>query len=400
MSSSNESKIYAALGASSSKQGVHKALEASLGADPQGVTSSHEPRFFAEVRPDVLGDPDYYSLLHADGAGTKSIVAYIAYQETHDPSWFKSLAIDSCIMNVDDVACVGAFEGMLLSNTIGRNRRLIPDECIEAVISGYREIVALLSTQGVPIVLAGGETADMGDLIRTLVLDSTLFARVKRTHAISTDAILPGDIIIGLSSTGTALYETEPNSSVGSNGFTLARHALIARKYSDKYPEILDPGIDPAIAYRGSHDLFSSPPPLSTSIAKSLLSPTRTYAPILKLLHQELGKDLHGAIHCSGGGQTKILRFGRNVHYVKDSLFECPPVFQLIQQSLSVPWREMYSVFNMGHRMEIILNEKHAPNVIAAAKGFGIEAKPIGHVQAGNGSNSLTIKSPYGTFDY
>lgn len=384
-----ESKTYAELGVSSSKSGVLKAVGA-------GETSA----FFCELREDAAGDPAYYSLLHADGAGTKSIPAYLAYRETGDVSWLAGLAQDSLVMNLDDTACVGAFESLMLSNTIGRNRLLVPDEAVAAIIRRYRETAELLAAHGVAIELCGGETADLGDVVRTLVVDSTLFARVRRDGAISADRIAAGDIIIGLSSSGQAAYEKTPNSGIGSNGLTLARHALISARYAERYPEICDPGLRKEDTYRGRHDLFEEPAGLGTSIAQALLAPTRSYAPVIKRLQAELPGGLHGVIHCTGGGQTKILRFGRGKHYVKDALFACPPIFRLIQEGMDVPWAEMYAVFNMGHRMEIVCAERDASTVIAAAAEYKIEARRIGYVEESAGGNTLAIESEFGRFDY
>jgi len=384
----SESHLYAALGASSSKDGVHKALG--------GLTSGG---FFAEVRDDVAGDPSYYSLLHADGAGTKAIVAYLAFRETGSTSWFKSLAIDSLVMNLDDVACVGSFESLLLSNTIGRNRTLVPDEAVGEIIAGYKEFAERLSSLGIGVSLAGGETADMGDVIRTIVIDSTMFGRVKRSSAINTHSIQDGDTIVGLSNSGQASYEDSANSSIGSNGFTLARHALIEKSYAEKYPEILDPAIAAQQAYRGKQKLFDSPSPLKETIASALLSPTRTYAPVIKSALKELQSEVHGIIHCSGGGQSKALRFGNKKRFVKDNFFPIPPVFELIQNNLDVPWREMYTVFNMGHRMEVIVPKDRAKAVVDVASSFGIEGKIVGYIEDAV-ANSVVLKTPHGTFEY
>ena len=390
MTDKKESNIYAALGASSSKEGVHQAI---------GATSRSS--FFASVIEDVNGDPDYYSLLHADGAGTKSIAAYIAFRETSDPDWFRSVAVDALVMNLDDVVCVNAFESLLLSNTIGRNRFTVPDSVVSALIKGYTETVAMLREQGINLQLAGGETADVGDLVRTVIVDSCLFGRVKKTEAISTDAIATGDVLIGLSSTGKASYETKANSGIGSNGITLARHALIHKKYAERYPEILDEHGDRTLQYNGSMDAFDSPGHLGMSVIEALSSPTRTYAPVVKKLTSECPEGIHGIIHCTGGGQTKICRFGPGKRYIKDSLYETPPIFSLIQKELSVPWEEMYAVFNMGHRMEIACAPEVADTVIAAAEAFNIQAKKIGYVEdSDNERNQTIIKSQYGEFQY
>lgn len=386
--SSSESAHYARLGASSSKAGVHAAIK-------QKVSS-----YFASVMDDVCGDPNYFSLLHADGAGTKAIVAYIAYKETGDSSWFSGLAQDSLVMNLDDIACVNAFESLCLSNTIGRNKKLIPDEIIAALITGYDQCIVFLKKQGIEIKTSGGETADLGDLVRTIVIDSTLFARVKREAAISTDRITDGDIIIGLSSTGKASYETKENSGLGSNGYTLARHALISAKYFEKYPEIVDPHLSKKDIYQGKLDLFEQVPGLNLNLAEALLSPTRTYAPIIKRITDKLGNSIHGIIHCTGGGLSKNLRFGINKRYVKNNLFEVPAIFKLIQETAKVPWKEMYTVFNMGHRIEIICPEENIQEVIDISNSFNIEAKQVGHVQDANGANQVDIQSNYGDFKY
>ncbi len=384
-----ESSLYAALGASSSKAGMLKSLNL-------GKTST----YFAQPIPDVTGDPDYFSVLHADGAGTKSIIAYLAYKETGDISWFKSLAQDSLIMNLDDIACIGAFESLSLSNTIGRNRNRVPDEAIGEIVKGYNDLCLLLKEHGININMAGGETADMGDVIQTLVIDSTLFARVKRNEIISTEKICSGDVIIGLSSTGRSTYESVENSGIGSNGLTLARHALIHPKYAEKYPEILDATIDKSKAYRGKLSIFDKLPGSELSIAEALLSPTRTYAPVIKKAKTALAGDLHAVIHCSGGALTKSLRFGQSKHYIKNNLFKDPAIFSFIQETLEVPWNEMYAVFNMGQRMEVYCPESRAQEIIDISKSYGIEAQKIGYVEDSKGENQITINSSHGSFEY
>lgn len=387
---SSESAIYAKFGASSSKSGVHQAVG-------EVATPSH----FVTLGPDAAGSPDYHSLLHADGAGTKSIVAYLAFRESGDPQWFKGLAQDCVVMNIDDIACVGAFEGLTLSNTIGRNRNQVPDSAISAIIAGYRECLADLAGKGISISFSGGETADVGDLVRTMVVDATMFARVKKSDAISTNAITAGDIIVGLSSVGQARGESSPNSGVGSNGLTLARHALIARRYADKYSEIIDPALNKNESYLGVHDLLAPVPELGMSVAQALLSPTRSYAPIVKKVHQLIKQDLHGVIHCTGGGQTKIKKFGHKVKYIKDNLFPCPPLFALIQKQAKVPWNEMYAVLNMGHRMELVCPAQHLKSIVQIAAEFGVEAKQIGRVESSSSAaNELTITGSNGSFSY
>jgi len=388
-SDSRESRLYSKLGASSSKEGVHRAFNI-----------DDNQNYFAQVQEDVCGDDNYYSLLHADGAGTKSIIAYIYFRETGDPACFRGLAQDSLVMNLDDIACVNAFESLCLSNCIGRNKQLIPDSVLKEVFNGYCDVVEKLRAAGVEITLSGGETADLGDLVRTIVVDSTLFARVKKKEIIDTSSIGAGDIIIGLSSLGQAAYEDEANSGLGSNGFTLARHALISNKYLSKYPEIADPSLDPSIAYQGTMDLLAQPEGLKDNLAKSMLSPTRTYAPVLKQVIDKLGQEVHGIIHCTGGGQSKICRFGQNKKYIKDSLFPCPPICKLIQENTGVPWQEMYTVFNMGHRMEIVCAAKHLQTVCEISDSFGIEAKQIGRVEDSVAANEVHIQSEFGEFSY
>lgn len=383
-----EADSYTEVGASASKEGVHRALGKGR--------SAH----FCELLPDPADPENYFAALHADGAGTKSIPAYILFRETGAPSVFSSLSQDSLVMNLDDLACVGAFEGLILSNTIGRNRFLIPDDVVSAVIDGYKSCVAGLREQGIEIALAGGETADMGDVIRTLVVDSTLSARVRKDAAVSTNRIAAGDIIIGLSSTGRAKGESRENSGIGSNGLTLARHALIHRKYAERYPEIMDPALPLNRAYRGALDLFDNLPGTSLSVGEALLSPTRSFAPIIRRCLLELGDTVHGIIHCTGGGQTKALRFGRGVRFIKDELFPCPGLFALIQSSGGIPWREMYSVFNMGHRMEILTPPDNLKTIVDIARDFGVEAKRIGFVDKSPGENALLISGPEKVLEY
>jgi len=387
---SSESSAYAVLGASSAKAGV---LEA--------VGHGSFSRYFAEPVADPSGDPDTAFFLHADGAGTKSIVSYLLYRETNDTRWFRSLAFDSLIMNVDDVACAGALTGYVLSNTIGRNRHLVPDQAIQEIINGYSDAAALLAQEGIPVTLAGGETADMGDLVRTLVVDSTLCARAPRSALVDTTNVKGGDVIVGFSSTGKARFEDEPNSGMGSNGLTLARNTLLSRTHVERYPEIGDPGIPKDAAYRGPYEVTDKPAELEgRSVGSALLSPTRPYAPLIKALLASLGKGVHSLVHCTGGGQTKIKRFGRNVRFEKDNLFPVPPIFSLIQQHGQVPWDEMYAVFNMGHRLEACLEQSTASEAIAIAEQFGIAARVIGRVTSIEGDSDLVISSPYGQFVY
>ena len=386
--SPTESDLYAQLGVSSSKAGVQAAL---------GLERS---TFFCPLQADCCGDPLYLSALHADGAGTKSIVAYLAFRETGEPRWFRSLAQDSLIMNIDDLACVNALENLTVCNTIGRNRRLIPDAAIQEIIAGYRETAAALTEDGIPVRLSGGETADIGDLVRTLVVDSAVLGRVKKNEVISTDNIMPGDIIVGLSSTGQSRGEAAPNSGIGSNGLTLARHALLSKHYAASYPEALDSHCDSKNVYSGPFKLSDTPSELGMSLASALLSPTRSYAALIKEVLAALGSELHGAIHCTGGGQTKILKFGRGCCYLKDNLFPVPPLFALIQKTTALPWSEMYTVFNMGHRLELLLPERRLAAIQAIAAQHGIEARRIGSVIAAQSANQLILKTPFGEFSY
>lgn len=387
--SSTESTSYAALGASSAKAGV-------LNAIGEGATS----RYFATPGPDPAGDPNYAYFLHADGAGTKSIVAYLLYRETGNPHWFRSLAIDSLVMNLDDVACAGGLSGLVLSNTIGRNRHLIPDDAISAIIRGYRETAETLAQHGIEITLSGGETADVGDLVRTVIVDSTLSARVPRSNLVDAYRVIPGDLIIGFSTTGQSTLETAPNSGIGSNGLTLARNTLLSSYHTTKYPEVTDPAIPREVAYRGRYKVTDLLDPVGMTAGEALLSPTRTYSPLIKEILRECGSEVHSLIHCTGGGQTKIKRFGRNVRFEKEELFPTPPLFSVIQECGQIPWAEMYAVFNMGHRLEACVDPAVADQIIAASKQFGIAAKVIGRVTFKDGENEVVIASPHGSFVY
>jgi phosphoribosylformylglycinamidine cyclo-ligase len=387
--SSTESSAYATLGASSAKDGVLRAIG-------EGSTS----RYFASPSPDPAGDPAFAYFLHADGAGTKSIVAYLLYRETGDPSWFRSLAIDSLVMNLDDVACAGGLGSLTLSNTIGRNRHLIPDEAITQIIQGYREITERLKPYGIDITLSGGETADVGDLVRTVIVDSTLSARVPRKNLVDTYRVAPGDLIIGFSSTGQSSLEDAPNSGMGSNGLTLARNALLSSYHSEKYPEVSAPQISRDIAYRGRFKVTDMVTSLGMTVGQALLSPTRTYAPLISGLLRQFGPEIHSLIHCTGGGQTKIKRFGKNVRFEKDNLFPTPPLFSLIQELGGVPWHEMYAVFNMGHRLEACVNPSIADEIVDISSQFGIAARVIGQLTLKDGDNEVVITSPHGRFIY
>lgn len=386
---SPESSAYAALGASSAKGGVLAA-----------VGESGPARYFASPVDDPAGDPHFCFFLHADGAGTKSIVAYLLFKETGDPAWFRSLATDSLVMNLDDVACAGGLDGLILSNTIGRNRSVIPDSAIAEIIRGYRECVEQLHSQGVSIRLSGGETADVGDICRTLIVDSTLCSRIPRANLVDTTRVVAGDVIVGFSSTGQTKFENKPNSGMGSNGLTLARNVLLKRELANRYPEVCDPNLPTDVGYRGPYAVTDSPSELGMSVGEALLSPTRSYAPLIKKLLSHFKGDMHSLIHCTGGGQVKIKRFGRNVTYLKDNLFPTPPLFSLIQRHGNIPWSEMYTVFNMGHRLEACVPADISTDVINVAKDFGIAAQVVGRVTSSEGENEVVITSPYGVFTY
>nr|MDO8118371.1 AIR synthase-related protein [Candidatus Sigynarchaeota archaeon] len=392
---------YNDLGVSSRKEDVHSAIK--------NVDKGLFPGAFCKVIPDMLSDDANYCLIfHADGAGTKSIVAYLYWKETGDASVFKGIAQDALVMNVDDIACCGLLHGFIVSNTIGRNKFLIPGEIIAGIITGYEEFVARMQKLGIHMDLCGGETADVGDLVRTIIVDSTVMARGKRDAIIDTTAITPGDVLVGLSSTGKAKYETVENSGISSNGITLARHALIPWRYAEKYPEIRDPAIKKETGYAGKQDINEKLNNTSITIVQALLSPTRTYLPVLKEAFAsfdgiaDLKRNVHGIIHATGGGQTKCIKFGPGVEYIKDNLFPVPPIFSAIQEAGNVPWEEMYRVFNMGHRMEIACTEESAKSIINAASKFKVEARVIGHIDPPRESsrNRLTIQGPQGTFHY
>jgi len=384
---------YGELGASSTKEDVHRAIS--------GMDQGLFPDAFCKIVPDSLtGSREHCMVVHSDGAGTKSILAYLWYRETGDASVFRGIAQDSAVMNLDDAACAGATGPFTLSNTIGRNAGLVPGEIISELIQGYHDFAVRMMEHGVAVHNAGGETADMGDAIRTIVADSTLVARLRRDEVVRANAVQPGDDIIGLSGTGKAAYEDRLNSGLGSNGLTLARHALLSGEYLEKYPEIADPGLDRSLAYSGPYRLDDEPDGLGMSVGEALLSPTRTYAPVVRRILEEMRADVHALLHCTGGGQTKCLRFGQGIRYVKDGLFPTPPVFGLIQDAGNVDWREMYRTFNMGHRLEVVVPPEMTGNVIRIAKGFGVEARKVGHCESSGGGNSLTINSPYGELEY
>jgi len=390
-----EESKYGALGVSASKSGLHRALDQS-GLTPSGA-------LFAQVSADLAGNSEYYSFVHCDGAGTKTIVPYLHFRETKSRSLFSGLAQDALVMNLDDIYCIGSPEKLLLANTVARNARLIDDETLAVLFDSYRALASTLAAQGILIELAGGETADCGDVVRTLVVDAVLCGRIKKSSIVDAGNIVPGDVIVGLSSTGQAIYENMPNSGIGSNGLTLARHAMLSREYAKDYPEVVDPNLSPDDVYRGPFFTTDRPEGLEMSVGEALASPTRTYAPVIARVLDTLGSSVHGIIHVTGGGQTKVLRFGRGNIYIKDNLFAPPPVFSLIQRFGHVAWREMYQVFNMGHRMEFYLPEEFAATVFEISSSFGIDARIIGRVERNNeaaASNKVTIECPYGSFDY
>ena len=384
---------YDLRGVSATKEDVHNAIKNS----DKGIY----PKAFCKIIPDILGgDPDYCNIMHADGAGTKTSLAYVYWRETGDLSVWKGIAQDSLIMNIDDLLCVGATDNILLSSTIGRNKSLIPGEVISAIINGTNELCEELSALGVHIFPTGGETADVGDLVRTIIVDSTVTCRMKRAEIIDNSHIQAGDVIVGLSSTGKASYEKEYNGGMGSNGLTSARHDVFDNYLAQKYPESYDPNIPVDLVYSGKMKLTDKIENLGIDAGKLVLSPTRTYSPIISLIFSELRDKIHGMIHCSGGAQTKILHFlEQNLRVVKDHLFPVPPLFDLIQKQSETDWQEMYKVFNMGHRMEIYLPEKYAQQVIDISNSFDVEAQIVGRVEQ-SAHRELIIKSEFGTFVY
>ena len=383
---------YDMRGVSASKEDVHNAIK--------NIDKGLYPKAFCKIIPDIIGgDPDYCNIMHADGAGTKSSLAYIYWKETGDMSVWKGIAQDSLIMNIDDLLCVGATDNILLSSTIGRNKNLIPGEVIAAIINGTQELIDELKELGVNIISTGGETADVGDLVRTIIVDSTVTARMKRSDVINNANIADGDVIVGLSSCGQASYEKSYNGGMGSNGLTSARHDVFAKYLAKKYPESFDPQVPDELVYSGNVSLTDSVEGVNVNAGQLVLSPTRTYAPVIKKLLDTMRSDIHGMVHCSGGAQTKIMHFVTNKHVIKDNLFPVPPLFKLIQEQSGTDWKEMYKVFNMGHRMEIYLRPEKAQAVIDIAKSFNIDAQIVGRVSDAP-ANRLTIISEKGTFEY
>ncbi|HOV36123.1 MAG TPA: AIR synthase-related protein [Dysgonamonadaceae bacterium] len=384
---------YDLRGVSATKEDVHNAIKNS----DKGIY----PKAFCKIIPDILGgDPDYCNIMHADGAGTKTSLAYVYWRETGDLSVWKGIAQDALIMNIDDLLCVGATDNILLSSTIGRNKNLIPGEVISAIINGTNDLCEELSALGVHIFPTGGETADVGDLVRTIIVDSTVTCRMKRSEIIDNSHIQAGDVIVGLSSTGKASYEKEYNGGMGSNGLTSARHDVFDNYLAQKYPESYDPNIPADLVYSGKMKLTDQIENLGIDAGKLVLSPTRTYSPIISLIFSKLRNKIHGMIHCSGGAQTKIMHFlGQDLRVVKDHLFPVPPLFDLIQKQSGTDWQEMYKVFNMGHRMEIYLPEEYAQQVIDISNSFDVEAQIVGRVEQ-SAHRELIIKSEFGTFVY
>ncbi len=383
---------YMMRGVSASKEDVHNAIK--------NIDKGLYPKAFCKIIPDILGgDPEYCNIMHADGAGTKSSLAYLYWKETGDISVWKGIAQDALIMNIDDLLCVGAVDNILVSSTIGRNKLLVPGEVISAIINGTDELLEELREMGVGVYATGGETADVGDLVRTIIVDSTVTCRMKRSDVINNANIAPGDVIVGLASYGQATYEKSYNGGMGSNGLTSARHDVFAKYLAEKYPESYDAGVPSELIYSGGLKLTDEVEGSPIDAGKLVLSPTRTYAPVVKKLLDALRPNIHGMVHCSGGAQTKILHFVENVHVIKDNLFPIPPLFKTIQEQSGTDWAEMYKVFNMGHRLEVYLPEEFAAQVIEISKSFGIDAQIVGRVEASDHTH-LTIKSEKGTFEY
>ena len=389
-------------GVSAAKEDVHAAIK--------NIDKGLYPQAFCKIIPDILGgDPDYCNIMHADGAGTKSSLAYMYWRETGDLSVWKGIAQDAIVMNTDDLLCVGATDNILVSSTIGRNKLLIPGEVISAIINGTDELLAELREMGIGIYATGGETADVGDLVRTIIVDSTVTCRMKRSEVIDNARIRPGDVIVGLSSTGQATYEDRYNGGMGSNGLTSARHDVFAKYLAEKYPESYDHAVPDELVYSGKHQLTDNLGSIQLSTLNSqlstltvgelVLSPTRTYAPVIKKILDQHREEIHGMVHCTGGAQTKVLHFvGENCRVVKDNMFPVPPLFRIIHDCSQTDWREMYQVFNMGHRMEIYVRPELAEKIIDISRSFNIDAQVVGHIE--EGTKSLTIQSEFGEFNY
>ena len=393
----NTTDRYMQRGVSAAKEDVHAAIK--------NIDKGIFPQAFCKIIPDILGgDPEYCNIMHADGAGTKSSLAYMYWKETGDLGVWKGIAQDAIVMNTDDLLCVGAVDNILVSSTIGRNKHLIPGEVISAIINGTDELLQELRDMGIGIHATGGETADVGDLVRTIIVDSTVTCRMKRADVIDNANIRPGDVIVGLSSTGQATYEKRYNGGMGSNGLTSARHDVFSKYLAEKYPESFDHNVPDELVYSGKHKLTETSPygkeiGDGLSVGELVLSPTRTYAPVIKQILDLHRREIHGMVHCTGGAQTKVLHFvSDNCYVVKDNLFPVPPLFQIIHDCSQTDWREMYQVFNMGHRMEIYVQPEIAEHIIAISKSFNIDAQIVGHIEEGR--KSLTIKSEFGVFNY
>ena len=387
-----DNQRYMMRGVSASKEDVHNAIK--------NIDKGIFPRAFCKIIPDILGgDPDYCNIMHADGAGTKSSLAYVYWRETGDLSVWRGIAQDALIMNIDDLICVGAVDNILVSSTIGRNKMLIPGEVISAIINGTDELLAELRNLGIGVYATGGETADVGDLVRTVIVDSTVTCRMRREDVIDNANIRPGDVIVGLASFGKATYEKEYNGGMGSNGLTSARHDVFARYLADKYPESYDHAVPEDLVYSGHLRLTDAVEGSPVDAGRLVLSPTRTYAPVIKRVLDEHRHDIHGMVHCSGGAQTKVLHFVDGVRVVKDNLFPVPPLFKAIKEQSGTDWAEMYKVFNMGHRMEVYLSEQHAQDIIDISRSFGIDARVIGRVEPSD-KTELVIRSEAGEFWY
>lgn len=388
----DKSNRYMMRGVSAAKEDVHNAIK--------NIDKGIFPQAFCKIIPDILGgDPEYCNIMHADGAGTKSSLAYAYWKETGDLSVWKGIAQDALIMNTDDLLCVGAVDNILVSSTIGRNKMLVPGEVISAIINGTDELLASMREMGIGIYATGGETADVGDLVRTIIVDSTVTCRMKISDVINNANIRPGDVIVGLASFGQATYEDRYNGGMGSNGLTSARHDVFSKYIAEKYPESYDHAVPEELVYSGSYKLTDTVPDAPVNAGQLVLSPTRTYAPVIKKVLDELRPEIHGMVHCTGGAQTKVLHFvGDDCKVVKDNMFPVPPLFKIIKEQSGTEWQEMYKVFNMGHRMEIYVKPETADKVIAISKSFNIDAQVIGHIEEGH--KSLTIKSEFGEFKY
>ena len=388
----NSDSRYMQRGVSASKEDVHNAIK--------NIDKGLYPRAFCKIIPDILAnDPAFCNIMHADGAGTKSSLAYMYWRETGDLGVWKGIAQDALIMNIDDLLCVGATDNILVSSTIGRNKKLIPGEVISAIINGTEELLEELRSFGITIYSSGGETADVGDLVRTIIVDSTVACRMKRSDVITNEKIQPGDVIVGLSSFGKATYEKEYNGGMGSNGLTSARHDVFAHYLAEKYPESYDNSIDDSLVYSGSLKLTDVIEELKMDAGKLVLSATRTYAPVVKAILEKYRSDIHGMMHCSGGAQTKVLHFVDDIHIIKDNLFQTPPLFRIIQEQSGTSWAEMYKVFNMGHRFEFYVSSDLASEIISISQLFGINAQIIGRCET-NAGKKLTINSEFGEFTY